>query len=64
MMIVNSPVKFQGSADEAASNRRTHHWVSWEQDETPECANCCAKTWHAAASYPCGVEPPRIEVTL
>ena len=63
MATINRPVRFQGTSDEAAVNRRTHHFVvtDWDEDGPCErrCADCDCKPWHAAADYPCGTEPPR-----
>lgn len=57
MPTCNRPVPFVGTAEERAANYATHNWCTW--DEETECMECCSKPWHAAASYPCGQEPPR-----
>ena len=58
---VNEPIPFAGTPEQAEANRLTHHW-SFDGDALA-CWNCDAKPWHAAASYPCGQEPERREVT-
>jgi hypothetical protein len=62
MYAIDRPVRFTGTPEEAAKNRETHVWCYYE-DEV-ECGECCAKPWHAAASYPCGVDVPRETVTV
>jgi hypothetical protein len=54
------PKPFDGTTEQAAANYLTHHWSTFN-DET-ECVLCVMKPWHVGASYPCGTEPPRIEV--
>lgn len=61
---VNRPVAFSGTDEERLANYRSHHWVTWDPEECPECVDCCAKSWHVAADYPCGTEPPREEVRV
>ena len=58
------PVRFTGSPAQAAANRNSHRWVQPAPDETYQCMDCDAKTWHAAADYPCGTEVPREVVIL
>jgi len=60
MTSITYPRRFTGTADERIVNRLTHHFIAFEEDEPAECADCCARTYHAAADYPCGVEPARI----
>ena len=62
MTIYDYPADFEGTPDEAAANHATHLWIVYG-DET-ECDRCCAKPWHRAASYPCGVTPPRVVVCI
>jgi hypothetical protein len=62
MAHVNRPIRFQGTPEEARANYETHAWTSF--DGEVECMDCCAKPWHAAASYPCGVGVPREEVEI
>lgn len=57
---MNVPQPFDGTPEERMANVQTHHWVA-DGDEIV-CLDCDAKIWHVAASYPCGTEPPRIEV--
>lgn len=66
MTTINRPVRFQGTDAEKAANYRTHHWVADGPPDDCEvrCFDCDAKPWHAAASYPCGVEPPRETVEV
>ena len=64
MTTVNQPVRFKGTDAERMANFRTHDWITYDPEEVPECGDCCAKTWHAAASYPCGHEPPRETVEV
>jgi hypothetical protein len=54
-MIVNRPVAFPGTEEEKAANFRTHHFIGIDR----RCMDCDCKTWHVAADYPCGTEPPR-----
>jgi len=61
-MIVNQPVAFPGTAEEAAANYKGHMWFQEEFDAA--CWRCDAKPWHKAASYPCGEEPPRETVDV
>lgn len=63
MTVTNMPVPFAGTEEERRANHATHHWVTYDMEEPPECANCCAKEWHVAADYPCGEEPPRMTTT-
>lgn len=58
-MIVNAPLPFQGTEEERWANRATHHFSYYDHEEPAECIDCCARTYHVAADYPCGVEPPR-----
>lgn len=63
-MVINRPIRFQGTREQAAANYATHAWASFDIDEPQECIDCCARTYHAAASYPCGQEPPRETVNI
>jgi hypothetical protein len=56
---VNRPVEFPGTDEERRANRATHHFASYDHEEPPECMDCMARTYHVAADYPCGTEPPR-----
>lgn len=56
----HSPVPFQGTDEERAVNRATHNFF-YDHEGNGECMGCACKPWHVAASYPCGVEPPREE---
>lgn len=63
MTTINRPVRFVGTEDERMRNYRSHDWLTCWDGEV-ECARCCAKPWHAAASYRCGDEPPRETVEV
>jgi hypothetical protein len=54
---INRPRRFAGTSEQARANFATHQWSP--EDDAARCAHCDAKPWHAAASYPCGEEPPR-----
>lgn len=54
-MKVNAPMRFEGTAEEAAANFRSHHFVDGR------CWNCDCRPFGRIASWPCGVEPPRVE---
>lgn len=56
---INRPVAFSGTEDERKANRATHNFCNFEIGEAAECSDCCARTYHVAADYPCGVEPER-----
>lgn len=62
-MIINVPALFDGTPEEAAANYDTHVWALLGDGEM-ECLNCPTKPYHVAANYPCGVEPPRVVLTL
>lgn len=64
MTVVNRPVAFAGTESERAANYRTHDWCVVDPEEPMRCMTCDAKTWHVAASYPCGTEPPRETVDV
>jgi hypothetical protein len=59
---LNRPVAFGGTAEQAAANRETHCF-DWS-DPDCRCWNCDCRPSHAAASYPCGQEPPREDVVV
>lgn len=63
-LVINRPVAFAGTDAERLANRATHHFVVYDPEEPPECLDCCAKSWHVAADYPCGEEPPRETVEV
>jgi len=62
MTITNMPVRFTGTDEERRRNYYSHDWVTYDHEEPPECMKCCAKSWHVAADYRCGDEPPRVTV--
>lgn len=60
------PLPFPGTDDELTANFLTHGWTLFVDDDDPPiriswepCRQCGAKTHHVAATWPCGVEPPR-----
>jgi hypothetical protein len=55
--VVNRPIPFRGTLEEAAANYATHRFLDYDGEQ--ECDVCLSKPWHVAASYPCGQEPPR-----
>lgn len=57
-MRLNEPVPFSGSAEEREANFLSHAWARESEDDW-SCGRCDAKPYHAAANYPCGVDPPR-----
>lgn len=61
-MIIDRPVPFQGTPEERKANVESHRWRRFGGEVV--CANCDCKPWHAAALYPCGVEPPREQVEV
>jgi hypothetical protein len=62
-MLINQPVPFDGSEEQCRKNFNTHSWASYDEIDY-NCAVCDCKPWHAAASYPCGIEPPRITIKV
>jgi hypothetical protein len=58
---ITMPVPFAGTAEQKQANLATHRWVRVDETEVA-CLTCDSKPWHASALYPCGVEPPRMEV--
>lgn len=64
MTTVNRPVAFPGTEAEKRANYATHCFVSWDPDDCTRCTYCDCKTWHVAADYPCGQEPPRETVAF
>ncbi len=65
-MIVNRPIPFDGTPEQKAANYRSHAWHTCgdPEDGDVHCADCDAKPWHKAASYPCGVDVPRETVEV
>ncbi len=61
-MVVDRPVQFPGTREEARANNDTHAWMF--DGDVMVCMDCDSKSWHAAASYPCGEDPPREIVEL
>lgn len=61
----NVPVPFPGTDAEAAANRNTHsfHYSGSPEDADIRCWSCDSRPSHVAASYPCGADVPRQEIT-
>jgi hypothetical protein len=53
------PQTFQGTEQQKEANYFSHHF----NPEDGRCIRCDSKMWHKAAEYPCGQEPPMIEVS-
>jgi hypothetical protein len=64
IQLINEPVPFAGTQEEADANYATHAWWDDPQDWERYCDNCGSKGWHKAAFYPCGQEPPRRDVVV
>jgi hypothetical protein len=56
-MIIDRPIPFSGTPEQARLNFLTHDW--FYDGDIEVCMNCDSKSWHKAASYPCGQNPPR-----
>lgn len=63
MATMNIPKPFDGTVEQAKANFATHLWML-DLDQEVRCADCSSKQWHAAAKYPCGTEPERIDVEV
>lgn len=63
MTTMNVPVPFEGTQDQKRANFATHRFM-WGDDMGERCLNCDCKPWHKAAEYPCGQEPPRMDVEV
>lgn len=55
--MLDRPVDFSGTAEEARENRRSHLWRAY--DDEVVCTRCDTAIWHVAADYRCGDDPPR-----
>lgn len=57
------PIRFTGTAEEAAANFATHNFFStgYGDDGDYRCGDCDSRPSHAAARYPCGADVPREE---
>lgn len=55
--MINRPVAFPGTPDEARANRLTH--IFDYSDADTRCLDCDCRPSHVAASYPCGARVPR-----
>ena len=63
-MIINRPVKFQGSEAEQADNFFSHQFVDYHGDGNYRCTMCDCKPWYLSASYRCGADIPREDVEI
>jgi len=65
-MIVNRPVPFDGTKEEAATNFDSHDWATDGDPRDGEvvCWKCDTKPWHITAKYLCGTDVPRETVLL
>jgi hypothetical protein len=57
------PMAWPGSDEAAQANRETHWFITYQYDEDSaetRCSRCDCRPSHIAASWPCGIEPPRI----
>lgn len=61
--MTNIPQPFPGTAEEAAANRATHYFDSYDENSGDRCMGCDCRPWGVYADYPCGAEVPRIDVT-
>ena len=60
----NVPIPFTGSKKERLENYKSHDWWMHDPDEAMECGACAARSYHVAACYPCGTEPPRKTILM
>lgn len=60
---MNVPVPFTGTDEQKRANYATHRFTRDEDGEV-RCWNCDCKPWHVAATYPCGVTPPRMDINV
>lgn len=60
--LMDVPVPFDGTSEQAEANYRTHNFQSWYDEDYGDtrCMACDCKPWHKAADYPCGTEPERM----
>lgn len=61
-MIIDRPVRFPGTDEEAEANRNTHKWAN--DSDSIVCFDCDARLFGEMANYPCGVNPPREVVEI
>jgi hypothetical protein len=54
------PRPFKGTKAQREKNFLSHDWRA--MDDEIHCRTCGTEAHHVAASYPCGTEPPRMEV--
>lgn len=59
---VTKPIRFDGSAEEAVANFRSHQWVQFGPDDAAMCAVCDTAPGRIAADYPCGAVIPREDI--
>lgn len=58
MTTLSAPVPFAGTSEERAANHASHCF-----GHEGRCYFCDCKPWHLTASYPCGTEPERAEMS-
>jgi hypothetical protein len=56
-MHTSSPRKFNGTAEQADANFRTHYF----DNEDARCWNCDCRPWGLWASWPCGVSEEEMD---
>lgn len=59
MTKVMAPVPFAGTSAERAANHASHSF----DYESGRCYGCDCRPWGLTASYPCGTNPPRAEMS-
>ena len=58
----NIPVPHPGTLTERLRNRASHPWMRIDYDEPRVCEVCDCKEGSTTSDYPCGQEPPRMEI--
>lgn len=58
-MIINMPVRFEGTREEIAAHEATHSFWSADPEEVPRCLDCDCRWGGRIASWPCGTRVPR-----
>lgn len=57
--MINAPQPWPGTAEEIDANRRTHQFDA----QSGRCWQCDCRPWGITAEWPCGTEPPRVEMS-
>ena len=55
------PIRFPGSIIERDRNIASHFWV--DDEDSGMCNDCGCKPWSVTATWPCGADVPRKEIT-